>query len=125
MTNYEIAYSYKHAVNKVEQIQILADLTLSDADTIIQILKDEGVLDDKDMKHRICARCGREFRAAYLKGVPVCPKCKDASYEIAQLEYQLKLNIAKVSTKLREIGKIAEKNVRIRNNIEKLKESFK
>lgn len=125
MTNHEIAYSYRHAVNKVEQIMILAELTLSDAETIIQILKEEKAIDERDLKTRICARCGREFHAAYRKGIPVCNKCKDASYEIAQLEHRLKRNTATIANKLREIGDIAERNKKIRREIDKLKESFK
>lgn len=125
MTNYEIVYSYKHAVNKVEQIQILSDLTLLSTDKVIKILRDEGVLDEIGSTKRICARCGKEFPAAYRKGVPICPNCKYASSRIAQLEYKIRCNRAVIDEKYREVHKIHAKNASIRREINKLKETFK
>lgn len=124
MTNYdpaEIVRSYQQAANKTEQVFILADLTLSDTDTIIEILKDAGVLNDKDLRKRLCARCGREFVSPNIKGIAVCDKCQVKTKEISKLEYQIKRNNAAIADKLREIGKIAKRSAKLRERINNLK----
>ena len=123
MTNYdsaEIVRSYQQAENKTEQVFILADLTLSDTDTIIEILKDAGALNDKDLRKRICARCGREFISISIKGVAVCDHCQKEKKEISKLEYQIKRNNAEIADKLREIGKIAKRNAKLRAKVNKV-----
>ena len=121
----EVVRSYKQALNKTEQVLILAELTLSDTDTILEILRDAGVLKQYEVKKRICARCGREFVTRRDRGVMVCDHCAETKHEIAILEQKIKRNVAHIANKLREIGDIAERNKKIRREIDKLKESFK
>lgn len=125
MTVNEIVRSYKYSANKVEQVQILSDLTLLSTDKIIEILRDEGVLDEYGITKRICTRCGKEFPAAYRRGIPICPNCKYASARIARLEYKIRCNRAKIDEKYREVHKIHAKNASLRREINKLKETFK
>ena len=123
MTNYdsaEIVRSYLQSENKTEQVFILAELTLSDTDTIIEILKDAGVLNDKDLNKRICCKCGREYITSTYRGIPVCDNCQSLTKEISKIEYQIKRNNALISDKLREIGKIAKKNAKLREKIVKV-----
>ena len=85
MTNYdsaEIVRSYKQAADKTEQVIILAELTCSDIDTIIEILKDAGAIHQGDIRKRICCRCGKEYITATYKGVPVCEDCQEQNREI-------------------------------------------
>lgn len=121
MTDKEIAYSYRHAVNKIEQVQILSELTLKTVDEIIEILKREGALDPRDIRHRICCRCGREYEAMTRQGIAVCPTCQNTTAEIQKKEYKIKLNIAKIATRLREVGSLADDNIKLREEIERLK----
>jgi predicted Zn-ribbon and HTH transcriptional regulator len=121
MTDKEIAYSYRHAVNKIEQVQILSELTLKTVDEIIEILKREGALDPRDIRHRICCRCGREYEAIRVQGIAVCPTCQNTTAEIQKKEYKIKLNIAKIATRLREVGSLADDNIKLREEIERLK----
>ena len=121
MTDEEIAYSYRHAVNKIEQVQILSDLSLKTVDEVIEILKQEGALDPRDIRHRICCRCGREYEAIRVQGIAVCPSCQETTAEIQKKKYKIKLNIAKIATRLREVGSLADDNVKLREEIERLK----
>ena len=60
LTGPEIVTLYKMAKDKDEQIFILAELTASDADTIIEVLKDFG--EYKEMNIQRCVRIVREKR---------------------------------------------------------------
>ena len=73
----EIVRSYQQAENKGEQIFVLAELTLSDHETIIEVLKDHGVFNPKDIENslRTCHRCGRRYLARSMKGRATCPEC--------------------------------------------------
>lgn len=121
MNNHEICYSYRHAVNKMDQITILAQLTASDEDTIIEILRSEGVLDERHIKTRICCRCGREYRVRTQKGLPVCPACRDINIQIKELEHVIRRNNAKIAEHIRNMGKITATNERLRAQIEELR----
>lgn len=120
MNNHEICYSYRHAVNKTDQITILAQLTASDEDTIIEILRSEGVLDERSIRHRICCRCGKEYRASSKKGLPVCPECRDINIQIKELEHCIRRNNAKIAEHIRNMGRITATNERLRAQIEEL-----
>lgn len=117
----EVVRSFKQAANKTEQVFILAELTLSDTDTIIEILDEAGVLNYKDLNRRICCKCGREYITTTFKGVPVCDNCQSITKERSKLEYQIKRNNALIADKLREIGKIEKRNKNLRDKISKLK----
>lgn len=76
MSTHDIVVSYKQSANKQEQIEILADLTASDAETIIEVLKDAGVFNPNDLSFRTCKRCGEKFFTTQVSGVVVCETCK-------------------------------------------------
>lgn len=72
LTGPEIVTLYKMAKDKDEQIFILAELTASDADTIIEVLKDFG--EYKEMNIQRCFNC-HELYIAYNR-CRVCQDCK-------------------------------------------------
>lgn len=124
MTNYdsnEIVRSYQQAQNKTEQVFILADLTLSDTDTIIEILNDAGVLRNGDINKRICCRCGAEYVALTNKGIPTCLNCRSKRTEIVKMEYRLKRLTAEIQDKTRDIGILKNKSEKLRRQIDDLK----
>ena len=116
----EIIRSYKQADNKLAQVIILSELSATDTDTIIQILKGAGVLNLKDMKKRICCRCGCEYPAPNKKGLPVCPDCRDLNIKILDLERRIKRNNAKIAEHNRNIGKLMVNSTALRNQIKEL-----
>lgn len=74
----DICYLYKTAKDKDNEVFILSQLTCSDVETIIEILKDEGLYEEYQIQK--CIRCGEyyiETRRAHI-----CLSCKKkASYE--------------------------------------------
>ena len=74
----DICYLYKTARSKDEEIFILAQLTCSDVETIIEVLKDAELYEDNQIQK--CIKCGQyyiETRRAHI-----CLSCKKkASYE--------------------------------------------
>lgn len=86
MTAKDIAWNYIHASNKSEQIYILADLTLLDSESIVEILKGEGVFHKEDVRMRTCMRCGEDYVARYGTGRAVCPACTKKKREARDWE---------------------------------------
>lgn len=124
MTNYdsaEIVRSYKQAADKTEQVIILAELTCSDIDTIIEILKDAGAINQGDIRKRICCRCGKEYITATYKGVSVCEDCQELNREISKAQYRLKKIIAQMQDKTRELGRLKAQSDKLREKINNLK----
>ena len=112
-TKHDVIVYYKGAKNKIEEVDVLAQLTGSDVDTILEILKDAGVY--KGAYH-ICASCGQQFPSIYKKMKnPLCPKCRKVGNEIAKLEWKLKRNIAKMEQLARENGKLRKEIEEISN----------
>lgn len=72
MTNDEICYLYKSAKNKDEEVFILAELTASDAETIIEVLKDAGIYEDNQIQS--CIKC-KEMYIEKCRGW-ICPECR-------------------------------------------------
>lgn len=112
LTTAEIVKLYKESRNKVEEVQILAELTASDVETILAILQDEGVYDPD---YRICVQCGNEYPRIYARQ-RICPECRENNKiakknrtEVARLELELKRNIVKIQELQREAEKIREK----------------
>lgn len=69
----EIVCSYRTAKNKAEQIEILAELTASDIDTIIMVLKDAGEKMPRSMKRfRRCVDCN-----CYIPVTARSKRCKE------------------------------------------------
>lgn len=62
MNETEILGSYRRAENKKEQIQILADLNCCDNDTIIELLKKNGVPEEE-----LSPKRGRKTKKAEIK----------------------------------------------------------
>lgn len=72
LTGPEIVTLYKMAKDKDEQIFILAELTASDADTIIEVLKDFG--EYKEMNIQRCFNCHELY--IERNRCRVCDSCK-------------------------------------------------
>ena len=108
----EIINSFLQSKNKVKQIQILAELTCSDPETIIEILEDENVFQPKT---RVCAVCYKKFKTINSRGKPVCAECKAATEEIASLRRDLKY----ITAKIQQLGL---ESAKIRSKITKLEE---
>lgn len=73
----DICYLYKMAKDKDEEVFILSQLTCSDVETIIEVLKDAELYEEKQIQK--CIKCGTyyiETRRAHI-----CLSCKKkASY---------------------------------------------
>lgn len=68
----DVVYMYSHARDKHEEISILAELTASDIETIIEVLKEaEQPIEGKYIK---CKSCG--FLMPGESKSPLCPKCR-------------------------------------------------
>lgn len=73
----EVVRYYRIARNKEEQIEILAQLTASDINTVIEVLRDAGVFDEKLLKKfRKCVKCG-----CYIPGYHRSKYCKTCGEE--------------------------------------------
>lgn len=66
----EILMMFRLSRNKREQIRILAELTDSDEETIIEVLRDNG----EYVTLQKCRKCHRLFQK-YLS--PYCPDCEE------------------------------------------------
>ena len=110
-TNDEIIAMYRKAKYKEEQVTILAQLTASDTDTILEILKDAGVYSGV---YRSCPKCGKKFPALthYNKG-RCCEECRERSAKISNLKYRLKKN----ATRMQDIQRL---NVKYREELDRL-----
>lgn len=111
----EIVTIYKNAKHKTEQIKILADLTGTDKETIIEILSDAGAYEPV---YTNCTICGAKYPVLERKGTyhGICPWCTEERYVAPQLyRRQYRLNQL---TKQREI--LEEGN----QKLEKVKQSI-
>ena len=68
----EICYLYKTAKDKDDEIFILAQLTCSDPETIIEVLKDEGIYEENHIQR--CIKC-KEMYIEYGR-LQICPSCR-------------------------------------------------
>ena len=78
MDYYDIEFLYRKAKDKDEEVFILAELTASDVETIIEVLKDAGVYETKGIQQ--CIKC----KEMYIERgrAHICPSCKrKARYE--------------------------------------------
>lgn len=104
MDKEDIVITYKQAKNKAEQIDILADLTMSDEETIITILRDAGV--NAGIK-RVCGLCGREYFTKNKRGKALCLPCHEALLmekvrEQTRIRQQISRNISRINDILKE-----------------------
>ena len=71
----EIISLYVNAKDKDKQITILAELTASDIETIVEVLKDNGIYQQNNIV--TCKGCGRMFICEGSKRLPsYCRPCK-------------------------------------------------
>ena len=74
LEEFEIVRMYRQAKNKPRQIEILADLTATSVNDIIEILRKEGVFDEGLLiYYKPCAVCGR--LVVIERNVKYCPRC--------------------------------------------------
>ena len=107
----EIIKLYKESKHKETQVRILAELTASDTETILEILKDAGVYNGAYM---CCPKCGRKYPAlsSYSK-TRQCIDCRERSAKISNLKHRLKKNAAKMQ-------EIQRWNVKYRAELDRL-----
>lgn len=111
----EIARQYRLAKDKYNQIIILAQLTASDVETIMQILDEQGCLNDK----KVCEICGEEYCTYDGKGY--CPSCKKKERRMYYLNKKLKTTIAKIQQLGIESAQMRAEMERLRKELKKNK----
>lgn len=90
LTYDEIISLYKGAKDKDEEVFILAQLTASDAETIIEVLKDAEVYEQKNIKQ--CIHCYGMFIDSSRSGkVRICPTCKRYINRVGNAQFYRKL----------------------------------
>ena len=90
----EIIVMYKNAKDREAEIIILAQLTASDTDTILEVLKDAGEFNGA---YATCPRCGRSFPAlSEYSRKRMCPDCREMGKQIAILKGQIKKNMQRI-----------------------------
>lgn len=89
MKSSEICNMFRAAKDKRKQIRVLANMTDSDSETIIQVLKDHGLC----VRYGKCARCGFDSMLYFTK---YCTECEDA----IALEKSLSAKVLSMSRKI-------------------------
>ena len=112
-TNEEIVRSFKQAKDKVKQVEILADHTSTDIDTILVILKDYEAFKPKTRK---CELCYKTYKTISTKGKAICPECQKTTKEIVVLKRNLKY----ITAKIQQLGL---ESAQIRAKIKSLEEA--
>jgi hypothetical protein len=86
-TKEDIVYSYRTAKNKEEQIEILAELTASDIDTVLMVLVDaDEKLPNLGKRFKKCIGCGGYIVASSRgKRCKICAEKHDR--EMRRLRY--------------------------------------
>lgn len=121
MDEWEICLSFSQAKNKREQIEILAQLTASDVETILTILHTNGLCVDEG----ICRRCSRKTQR-YLGRL--CWECfwrkEEQRAEKSNMRKLYKDCIARNSVKInglaREIARLIAENERMEGELKTL-----
>lgn len=97
----EIISLYVRARNREEEVYILADLTASDTETILEILNDAGVYTGG---YRACPRCGKQFPVLKkFKKTKECSDCHKLGKRIATLKSDLK----KIAQTMNDLGRLS------------------
>lgn len=112
----QIIISYKKAKHKVEQIGILAELTATDEETIVQILMDAGEFKGTFRK---CNNCGCMFPSV-KKGTKWCPECRDMRDMISRKKWRLKKNLVQIESYTRINAKLRQEIDEMERNYELL-----
>ena len=106
LSKQEIITMYKTAKNKEEQIPILADLTASDVDTILEILKDAKVFNGA---YSTCSRCGKQYPTiSHHNPKKRCAECRKLASRISKIKFQIKKNNSKIQEIQRSSAKYRE-----------------
>lgn len=111
-TKEEIVRNFRQSKDKIKQIEILADLTCTDIDTIITILEDAH---EFEPKVRTCELCYKTYKTIHVTGRAVCPECKRTTKEIVVLKKELKY----ITAKIQQLGL---ESAQIRAKIDRLEE---
>lgn len=91
LTYDEIISLYNGAKDKDEEVFILAQLTASDAETVIEVLKDAGVYEQRRIKQ--CIHCQTCFiDGSKLGRIRICPSCKRHIRCVGNAQFYRKLN---------------------------------
>ena len=110
-TKEDIVRSYRMAKDKIKQITILAQLTCSDTETIMEILDDAGEFDGK---YKVCTQCGKRYPSISVRGHQYfCPTCKETRNLIYKKRHQLK----QITSKIQQLG---IESARIRAELDRL-----
>ena len=103
MDNDEIVIAYRTAKDKAEQIHILAELTQSDDETIIAVLRESG---EPAGAERTCKRCGRQYFSVNKRGRAMCPSCREEAFREKKREYtRLRTQIARNMAKIHDLNR--------------------
>jgi hypothetical protein len=114
MDQNEICKSFRDAKDKAMQIHVLADLTLSDDETIIEILKDNNLF----VKESQCRKCGDRYKR-FLS--PYCEKCAEKIRKAKEHEdkrkkwvlYAVEKNEVKRAEYLRKADELRDENIKL------------
>lgn len=115
MTEEEICHRFRYAKNRREEIRILADLTASDAETIIEILRSHGLC----VRVCKCRRCKQKYKQYLSLYCEPCGKEIAAEAEARRIQRKvvkdrLKRNTVLILSHQREIARITAENEELR-----------
>lgn len=87
---------YLRAKDRDKEICVLAELTASDSETIMEVLKDAGVYSGA---YKTCPRCGTRYPVLphKYKRNSHCPECAKMKKQIDNHKQAIRRNLAKIS----------------------------
>jgi predicted RNA-binding Zn ribbon-like protein len=90
LTYYELISLYLRAKDKDDEVFILAQLTASDVETIIEVLKDADVYEQNKIKQ--CIHCKEMFIDSSKSGrIKICPTCQRYIKKVGSAQFYRKL----------------------------------
>ena len=107
---------YLRAKDRDKEICVLAELTASDSETIMEVLKDAGVYSGA---YKTCPRCGTRYPVLphKYKRNSHCPECARMKKQIDNHKQAIKRNLAR-------INELQRNNVEHQDAIDELEEVF-
>ena len=118
MDREEIVVMFRLSKNKREQISILADLTDSDEETIIEILRDSG----EYVALSKCPKCHKIFPRLLSRYCESCEgllrkqRTEEQRYK-SWLRWQIKRNEVKKKSLIRQIGELEQESKRLKEEL--------
>lgn len=87
---------YLRAKDRDKEVCVLAELTASDTDTILEVLKDAGVFSGA---FKTCPRCGTRYPVlpAKMRRNSHCPECARMKKQIDNHKQAIKRNLARIN----------------------------